>query len=102
MAEYKGDTNRSLRERVSDQRYQTTSTIRNHDFSTKHPTAELKDFTVIDRECNTLHCQPKEALDTYIKDPSLNRNTGKVRIHPIFKKRVNPSKTPAAIDTIDN
>ena len=49
-AEYIGETNRSLKERASDHRHQTTSAIRNHHISTKHPKAELKDFTVIDRE----------------------------------------------------
>ena len=42
--EYIGKTNRSLKERVSDHRNQTTSAIRNHHTSTKHPKAELKDF----------------------------------------------------------
>ena len=78
--EYIGETNRFLKERVSDHRNQTTSAIRNHHISTKHPKAELKDFTIIDRESNTLHHQAKEALHICIKDPSLNRNIGKVRI----------------------
>ena len=43
-AEYIGETNRSLKERVSDLRYQTISAIRNHHSSTKHPKAEYKDF----------------------------------------------------------
>ena len=47
-AEYIGETNRSLKERVSDHRTQTTSAIRNHHISTKHPKAELKGFTIID------------------------------------------------------
>ena len=54
-AEYIGETNRSLKERVSDHRNQTTSAIRSHHISTKHPKAELKDFTIIDRDSNTLH-----------------------------------------------
>ena len=54
-AEYIGETNRSLKERVSDHRNQTTSAIRNHHISAKHPKSELKDFTIIDRESNTLH-----------------------------------------------
>ena len=70
-AEYIGETNRSLKERVSGHRNQTTSAIRNHHISTKHPKAELKDFTIIDRESNTLHCQANEALHICIKDPSL-------------------------------
>ena len=49
-AEYIGETNRSLKERVSDHRNQTTGAIRNHQISTKHPEAELKDFTIIERE----------------------------------------------------
>ena len=48
-AEYIGETNRSLKERVSDHRNQTTHAIRNHHISTKYPKAELKDFTIIDR-----------------------------------------------------
>ena len=47
---------------------------------------ELKDFTIIDRESNTLHHQAKEALPIHIKDPSLNRNIGKVRIPSVFNK----------------
>ena len=43
-AEYIGETNRSLKERVSDHRNQTTSAIRNHHISTKHLKAELKKF----------------------------------------------------------
>ena len=85
-AEYIGETNRSLKERVSDLRNQTTSAIRNHHISTKHPKAELKDFTIIDRESNTLHHRAKEALQVHIKDPSLNRNIGKVRIPTVFNK----------------
>ena len=38
-AEYIGETNRSLKERVSYHRNQTTSAIRNHRISTKHPKA---------------------------------------------------------------
>ena len=63
--EYRGETNRSLRERVPDHRNQT---IRNYHISTKHPRAELKDFTVIERESNTLHCWGKEAFHICIKD----------------------------------
>ena len=43
-AEYISENNRSLKERVSDHRNQTTSAIRNHHISTKHPKAELKRF----------------------------------------------------------
>ena len=43
-AEYKDETNRSQKERVSDHRNQTTSSIRNHHISTKHPKPELKRF----------------------------------------------------------
>ena len=91
-AEYIDETNRSLKERVSDHRNQTTSAIRNHHISTKHPKAKLKDFTIIDRESNTLCCQAKEALYICIKDPSLNRNIGKVRISSVFNKLPNPSR----------
>ena len=85
-AEYIGETNRSLKERVSDHRNQTTSAIRNHHISIKHPKAEIKDFTIIDRESNTLHHRGKEALHIPIKDPSLYRNIGKVRIPTVFNK----------------
>ena len=54
-AEYIGETNRSLKERVLDHKNQNTSAIRNSQISTKHPKAELKDFTIIDKESNTLH-----------------------------------------------
>ena len=91
-AEYIGETNRSLKERVSDHRNQTTRAVRNHHISTKHPIAELKDFTIIDRESNTLHHQAKEALHIHIKDPSLNRNIGKVRIPLVFNKLLKPPR----------
>ena len=91
-AEYIGETNRSLKERVSDHRNQTTSTIRNHHISTKHPKAELKDFTRIDRENNTLHHWAKEAFHICIKDPSLNRNIGKVRNPSVFNKLLKPCR----------
>ena len=54
-AEYIGETIRSLKERVSDHRNQTTNAIRNHHISTKHINAELKAFTMIGRDSNTLH-----------------------------------------------
>ena len=86
------ETNRSLKERVSDHRNQTTSAIRNHHISTKHPKAELKDFIIIDRESNTLHHQTKEGLHIYIKDPSLNRNIGKVRTPSVVNKLLKPPR----------
>ena len=49
-AEYIGETNRSLKEKVSDHRNQTTSAIRNHHISTKYLKAELKAVIIIDRE----------------------------------------------------
>ena len=91
-AEYIGETNRSLKERISDPRNQTTSAIRNPHISTKHPKAELKDFTIIDRNSNTLHHWAKEALHICIKDPSLNRNIGKVRIPSVFNKLLKPPR----------
>ena len=91
-AEYIGETNRSLKERVSDHRNKTTSAIRNHLIYTKHPKAELKDFTIIERDNNTLHHWAKEALHICIKDPSLNRNTAKVRIPSVFNKLLKPSR----------
>ena len=90
-AEYKGETNRSLKEGVSDDRIQATIAIRNHHISTKHPKVKLKDFKIIDRESNTLHHWAKEALHIFIKDPSLTRNTGKVRIPSVFNKLLNLS-----------
>ena len=91
-AEYIGETTRSLKERVSDHKNQTTSAIRNHHISTKHPKADLKDFTIMDRDGNTLHHQAKEALHICIKDPSLNRNIDKVRIPSVFNKLLKPPR----------
>ena len=91
-AEYLGEINRSLKEGVSDQRNQTTSAIRNHHISTKHPNAELKDFTIIDKDSNTLHHQAKEALHIHIKHPSLNRIIGKIRIPSVFNKLLKPPR----------
>ena len=91
-AESIGETNRSLKERVSDHRNQTTGAIRNHHISTKHPKAELNDFMIKDRHSNTLHCQAKKALHIHIKNPSLNRNIGKVRIPSAFNKLLKPSR----------
>ena len=73
-------------------RNQTTNAIRSHHIFTKHPKVELKDFTLIDRESNTLHHQAKEALHIHIKDPSLNRNIGKVRIPSVFNKLLKPPR----------
>ena len=95
--QYIGETNRSLKERVSDYRNQTTSAIRNHHISTKHWKAELKDFTIIYRESNTLHHQAKEVLHIHIKDPSLNRNIGKVRIPSVFNNLV---KAPRQLELL--
>ena len=89
-AGYISETNRFLKERVSDHRNQTISAIRNHHISTKHPKAELKDFTIIDRDSNTLHHQAKEALQFCIKDLSCNRNIGKVWIPSVFNKFLKP------------
>ena len=41
-AEYIAETNRSLKERASDYRNQTTGAIRNHHISTKHPKENFK------------------------------------------------------------
>ena len=91
-AEYIDQTNRSQKERGSDHRNQTTSAIRNYHISTKHPKAELKDFTIKGRDSNTLHHQAKEALHICIKDLSLNRNIGKVKIPSVFNKLLKPSR----------
>ena len=48
--------------------------------------AEHKDFTIIDKDSNTLHHCVKEALHIHIKDPSLNSNIGKVRIPSKFNQ----------------
>ena len=86
-AEYIGETNWSLKERVSEHRNQTTSAIRSHHISSKHPKAELKRFyNNRHRDSNTLHHPAKEALHIHIKDSSLNRNIGKVRIPTVFNK----------------
>ena len=95
-SDYIGETNRSLKERVSDHRNQTTSAIRNRHISTKHPKQNLKDFTIIDRESNTLHHQEKETLHICIKDPSLNRNIGKLRIPSVLNKPLKPHTTITA------
>ena len=53
-AEYIGETNRSLKE--SFRPYKSNHQChQNHHISTKHPKAELKDFTKLDRDSNTLH-----------------------------------------------
>ena len=83
---------RSLKDRVSHHRNQTMSAIRNHHISTKHPKAQLKDFIIIDRDNSSLHHQAKEALHIHIKDPSLNRNIGKVRIPSVFNKLLKPPR----------
>ena len=87
-AEYTGETNMSLKESISDHRNQATSAISH--ISTKHPKAELKDFPIIDRYINTLHHWAKEALHIHIKNPSLNRNIGKIRIPSVFNKLLKP------------
>ena len=89
-AEYIGETNRSLKERVSDHRNQTTSAIRNHHISTKHPKAELKRFHNNRQRQQPLHHQTKEALHIHIKDPPPNRNIGEVRILSVFNKLLKP------------
>ena len=91
-AGYIGETNRYLKEKVSDHRNQSTHAIRNHHISTKHPKVELEDFTIIDRNSNTLQHQAKEALHINIKDPSLNRNICKVRIPSVFNKLLKPNR----------
>ena len=88
-AKYIGEI-KSLIERVSSHRNQTTSAIRNNHIYTNHPKSELKDFTIIDRDSNVLHHWVKEALLICIKDPSLNRNIGKVRIPSVFNKLLKP------------
>ena len=55
-------------------------------------TGHNKDFTLIDRDSNTLHHQAKETLHICIKDPSLNRNIAKVRIPSVFNKLLKPPR----------
>ena len=88
--EHIGETNRSLKERVSNHRNQTTIAIGNHHISTKQPKTVLKDFTIIERHSN----QTKESLHIHIKDPSLNRNIDKVRIPSVFNKLLKPPTQP--------
>ena len=57
-----------MEERVSDHRNQTTSAIRNHHISTKHPKAELKDFTIIDRERATPYTVEQKKHFTFISN----------------------------------
>ena len=75
--EYTGETIWSLKERLLDHRNQTTSAIRNNHISTNHPKAELKDFTIKDRNSSTLHHQGKEALhiDPFIIQQILKPHT---------------------------
>ena len=61
-------------------------------YNAKHPKPELKDFTIIDQETDTLHHQAKDALHIHIKDPSLNRNIGKVRISSVLNKLIKPPR----------
>ena len=56
----------------------------------KTPKAEIKDFTIIDRNSNTLHHQAKETLHIHIKDPSLYQHTSKVKITTVFNKLLKP------------
>ena len=49
-AEYIGEANRSLKERVSDHINQPTTAIRSNQISTKHLKAELKDSAIIERQ----------------------------------------------------
>ena len=86
IVEYIGETNSPWKKEFQTIEIKPHSVIRNHHISTKHPKAELKDFTIIDRDSNTLHHQAKEALHICIKDPSLNRNIEKVRIPSVFNK----------------
>ena len=90
-AEYIGETNRSLKERVSDNRNQTTSAIRNHHIPTKHPEAEHKDFTKT--ETATPYTIEQKKHFTFVsKDPSLNRNLDKVSIPSVFNKLLKPPR----------
>ena len=61
-AEYIGEPNRSLRKRISDHRNQTTSAIKNHHISTKHPKTRTRRFHNIDKDSNTPHHWAKEAV----------------------------------------
>ena len=95
-AEYIGKTNRSLKERVSDHKIKPQVPSETTSLQNTQKT-ELKDFTIIDRDSNTLHCQGKETLHIHIKDPPLNRNMGKFRIPSVFNKLLKPYTTRTAI-----
>ena len=92
-AEYIGQTSRSLKERVSDDGNQTTSTIRNHHISTKHPKAELKDFTIIDRD-REQHPSPLSKRSTsHLYQRSITQQKHcKVRIPSVFNKFLKPPR----------
>ena len=59
--------NRSLKESISDHRNQTTSAIRNHHISTKHPKVELKDFTIIDKQQHPTPSSKRSMSHSYQK-----------------------------------
>ena len=77
-----------LKESASDHRSETTHVIRNHHISTKQPKQNLNIHNNRQRQ---QHPTPlnKEALHSHIKDSSLNRNIGKVRITSVFNKLIN-------------
>ena len=85
--EYIGETNRSLK-RKSFRPIETIPPVQSETITSPQNTQRqnLKDFTLIDRDSNTLHHQAKEALHIHIKGPLLNRNIGKVRIPSVFNK----------------
>ena len=85
-AKYIVETNRSLKERVSDHRNQTTSAIRNHHISTNYPEVELKDFKNNRQRQQHLTPSSKRSTSHLYQNPSLNRNIGKVRIPSVFNK----------------
>ena len=83
--------NQQVPERVSDHRNQTTSAIRNHHISTKHPKAELKDCTITDREQHPIPLSKRSTSHLY-QGSITQQNNGKVRIPSVFKKLLKPPR----------
>ena len=82
--------NQYVSERVSDHKKSNHQCHQKAPHLHKTSKSKPKDFTIIDRDSIILHCWAKEALHIHIKDPSLNRNIGKVRIPSVFNKLLKP------------
>ena len=95
-AEYICETNRSLKGRVSDHK---NKAIRNHHISIKHPKVELKDFTIVDRDNDTLHHSAKEnLLKPHTQQEELNSSISPPKGAPLHslstQKTINTSHLP--------